>query len=127
MCFPSSFNFIKSHHTYCKRILKSHHTNFPNAGRCWESFQCVYFQDDSSLLESVFNQTLSEEDREYFHNFNVSMSMNSELTGVPIWNSSCNNSLAAQPGAHEENICDLGFFQMKIENFRVSITFIHQN
>ena len=32
MCFPSSFNFIKSHHTYCKRILKSHHTNFPNAG-----------------------------------------------------------------------------------------------
>ena len=81
----------------------------------------IFFQDNSSL-QFLFNN-LTESDIDYFVNYNLGeLQANSSINDTNF--DKCVNDTSLQQEDSEERVCNLGFAQIKIENFRVSIFLI---
>ena len=81
----------------------------------------ISFQDNSSL-QFLFNN-LTEADIDYFVNYNVGELQANFSTNDTNFDN-CVNDTSLHQDEGEERVCNLGFAQIKIENFRVSIFLI---
>ena len=89
------------------------------------SWYSLHIQDNSSLFTQFLTQRLSQTDIDYFVNYTGELlgeiQTNSSLPD-PIVLTKCDNDTSSGQEDRGERVCNLGFAQIKIENFRVSMS-----